>query len=134
MSIRRRNRDTLKSQAEGGNGAETAEEAELRQQAQLEERRRQSSALVGESIKRELASKEAGEKFPEVDDTDGQDPEAEFEAWKLRELMRLKREREADNAWVHCAQLSSKLTTRCADARKSEKQSKQDERYPRLCG
>ena len=104
MLIHRRNRETLKSQAEGGNGAETAEEAELRQQAQLEERRRQSSALVGESIKRELASKEAGEKFPEVDDTDGQDPEAEFEAWKLRELMRLKREREADNAWVHCVE------------------------------
>lgn len=40
------------------------------------------------------------EKLPEpgkeVDDTDGLDPEAEFEAWRLRELMRLRREKEAE--------------------------------------
>lgn len=35
------------------------------------------------------------DKFPDVDDTDGLDPEAEFEAWKLRELMRIKRDKEA---------------------------------------
>lgn len=77
---------------------EDADEAELRRQAELEKRRQHSSALVGESVKRELAAKDAGEKFPDVDDTDGLDPEAEFEAWKLRELMRLKRDREANYA------------------------------------
>ena len=30
-----------------------------------------------------------------IDDTDGRDPEAEYQAWKLRELRRLKRDREA---------------------------------------
>ena len=30
---------------------------------------------------------------PDVDDTDGIDPEGEFEAWRLRELARIKRER-----------------------------------------
>jgi microfibrillar-associated protein 1 len=31
---------------------------------------------------------------PDIDDTDGQDPEAEFEAWRLRELARIKRDKE----------------------------------------
>jgi microfibrillar-associated protein 1 len=31
---------------------------------------------------------------PDVDDTDGLDPEAEFEAWRLRELGRIKRDKE----------------------------------------
>ena len=35
-----------------------------------------------------------------MDDTDGLDPEGEFEAWKLRELTRLKRDREARYACV----------------------------------
>lgn len=38
---------------------------------------------------------EVEEVFPDVDDTDGLDPETEFEAWRLRELIRLKRERDA---------------------------------------
>jgi hypothetical protein len=38
---------------------------------------------------------EVDQVFPDVDDTDGLDPEAEFEAWKLRELKRLRRDREA---------------------------------------
>lgn len=31
---------------------------------------------------------------PDVDDTDGIDEEAEFEAWKIRELLRIKRDKE----------------------------------------
>lgn len=33
-----------------------------------------------------------------MDDTDGLDPTAEFEAWRLRELSRIKREKEAEAA------------------------------------
>lgn len=33
--------------------------------------------------------------MPDVDDTDDLDPEAEFEAWRLRELSRLTRDKEA---------------------------------------
>ena len=36
------------------------------------------------------------EEIPDVDDTDGLDPAAEFEAWRLRELGRIKTEREAE--------------------------------------
>ena len=32
--------------------------------------------------------------MPDVDDTDGLDPEGEFEAWRLRELARIRREKE----------------------------------------
>lgn len=41
-----------------------------------------------------LEEKEA--EIPDVDDTDGLDPEAEFEAWRLRELARIKRDKEAE--------------------------------------
>lgn len=46
-------------------------------------------------------NKYAGEKeedIPDVDDTDGLDPEGEFEAWRLRELARIKKEKEDEVA------------------------------------
>lgn len=42
-----------------------------------------------------MATEEASENVPDVDDTDDLDPEAEFEAWRLRELSRLTRDKEA---------------------------------------
>ncbi|KAF8213687.1 splicing factor, Prp19-binding domain-containing protein [Mycena galopus ATCC 62051] len=73
---------------------EDSEEAQRRREAEAEERRKQSHDLVAESIRRELAEKEKEEDIPDVDDTDGLDPEAEFEAWRLRELGRIKKEKE----------------------------------------
>src|ERR1700749_3272765 len=43
-----------------------------------------------------LFAEEATELIPDVDDTDGLDPEAEFEAWRLRELGRIKRDKEEE--------------------------------------
>jgi len=43
-----------------------------------------------------LAAEEKEAEIPDVDDTDGLDPEAEFEAWRLRELARIKRDKEAE--------------------------------------
>ncbi|KAJ6569592.1 splicing factor, Prp19-binding domain-containing protein [Mycena capillaripes] len=71
-----------------------SEEAQRRREAEAEERRKQSHDLVAESIRRELAEKEKEDIIPDVDDTDGLDPEAEFEAWRLRELGRIKKEKE----------------------------------------
>jgi len=34
--------------------------------------------------------------IPDIEDTDGLDPEAEFEAWRIRELARIKRDKEAE--------------------------------------
>lgn len=39
---------------------------------------------------------EKEEEVPDVDDTDGLDPAGEFEAWRLRELGRIKKEKEAE--------------------------------------
>ncbi|KAF8641066.1 hypothetical protein AX17_000710 [Amanita inopinata Kibby_2008] len=76
--------------------AQDSEDALKRKELEAEERRKQSHDMVAESIKRELAEKEKDEAIPEVDDTDGLDPEIEFEAWRLRELGRIKREKEEE--------------------------------------
>ena len=73
--------------------------------AEEESRRKQKAdELVQEQLEKNAAARMAGKKYWDddedvdgnmVDDTDGLDPEAEFAAWKLRELKRVKREREA---------------------------------------
>jgi microfibrillar-associated protein 1 len=67
-----------------------------------ERRRKAADEIVEEQIRKDIAAKEAGKKNwddeeeeDEVDDTDGLDPEAEYAAWKLRELQRIKRDRQA---------------------------------------
>lgn len=84
-----------------------------KKEQEAEERRKQSHDMVAESIRRELAESELlhsdficialisylGEKedqVPDVDDTDGLDPAGEFEAWRLRELSRIKKEKEEE--------------------------------------
>jgi microfibrillar-associated protein 1 len=77
---------------------EIAEEEEARRQEQ-------SRALVQEQVEARIAAKAAGKKdwdddvedadINAIDDTDGLDPPAEYLAWKLRELKRIKRERTA---------------------------------------
>jgi microfibrillar-associated protein 1 len=71
-----------------------------------EERRKQeqAKALVQEQVEQRIAEKNRRKKdwdddveeadINAVDDTDGLDPEAEYAAWKLRELKRIKRERQ----------------------------------------
>ncbi|KAF8973825.1 splicing factor, Prp19-binding domain-containing protein [Flammula alnicola] len=78
--------------------AQDTEEALRKKEAEAEERRKQSHDLVAESIRRELAEKEKEEEIPDVDDTDGLDPATEFEAWRLRELGRIKKEKEDELA------------------------------------
>ncbi|TFK30674.1 hypothetical protein FA15DRAFT_579639 [Coprinopsis marcescibilis] len=82
-----------------------SEEAQRKREEEAEERRKQSHAMVADSIRRELAESEADarpeekeDEVPDVDDTDGLDPEGEFEAWRLRELARIKKEKEDELA------------------------------------
>ncbi|KAF8665070.1 hypothetical protein AX16_000538 [Volvariella volvacea WC 439] len=76
--------------------AQDTEEALKKKEEEAEARKKQSHDMVAESIKRELAENEKEENFADVDDTDGLDPEGEFEAWRLRELARIKRDKEAE--------------------------------------
>ncbi|GAA6003986.1 hypothetical protein JCM10207_006499 [Rhodosporidiobolus poonsookiae] len=89
--VSKRNRDTLEERKKELD----PELQEAKREAELQKQRDASKNLVADSILRELAQKEAEVTHPDVDDTDGVDPEGEFEAWKLRELMRLKRDKEA---------------------------------------
>ncbi|KAF7305050.1 RdRP-domain-containing protein [Mycena kentingensis (nom. inval.)] len=75
---------------------EDPEEMQRKREAEAEERRKESHDMVAESIRRELAEKEKEEAIPDIDDTDGLDPEGEFEAWRLRELARIKKEKEEE--------------------------------------
>lgn len=66
-------------------------------------RKAKADAMIQEQLERNAAALAAGKKnwdddeddeVDQVDDTDGLDPETERAAWKLRELKRVKRERE----------------------------------------
>jgi microfibrillar-associated protein 1 len=80
----------------------SAEEMAAEEEARRQE---QSRALVQEQVEARIAEKAAGKKdwdddvedadINAIDDTDGVDPAAEYAAWKLRELKRIKRERTA---------------------------------------
>ena len=68
------------------------------------ERKEKANSLIQEQMDRDAAARAAGKKdwdddedlnADEVDDTDDIDPEMERAAWKLRELKRVKRDREA---------------------------------------
>ncbi|KAG7449464.1 uncharacterized protein BT62DRAFT_1003047 [Guyanagaster necrorhizus] len=91
--VPKRNRLTI---AEKEALAADSGEAQRKKELELEERKKQSHDLVAESIRRELAEKEKEDDIPDVDDTDGLDPPGEFEAWRLRELGRIKKEKEEE--------------------------------------
>ncbi|KAK9768132.1 hypothetical protein K7432_001482 [Basidiobolus ranarum] len=77
---------------------EKEEEEMLKEkELELETRKKESRQMVAEEIRREM--EDSGDddenlRPPDIDDTDGLDEEAEYEAWKLRELQRVKRDKE----------------------------------------
>lgn len=76
-------------------------------EARRAQRQEKADQLVRDQLEKEAIARSAGNRAwdddelveadeeAEIDDRDGIDPEAEYAAWKLRELKRLKREREA---------------------------------------
>ena len=71
-------------------------DAEAKAEQEVALRRKEAHDLAAATIQRQLAEKQhAATHQTEVDDTDGLDPEAEFQAWRQRELARLERDRNA---------------------------------------
>lgn len=71
-------------------------DAEAKAEAEAAVRRKEAHDLAAAAIKRQLAEQEYQDTHQtDVDDTDGLDPEAEFQAWRERELARLRRDHEA---------------------------------------
>ncbi|ORX90374.1 hypothetical protein K493DRAFT_318034 [Basidiobolus meristosporus CBS 931.73] len=77
---------------------EKEEEEKLKEkELELEARKKESRLMAAEEVRREIENPDEDEtsnRPPDIDDTDGLDEEAEYEAWKLRELQRIKRDRE----------------------------------------
>lgn len=72
------------------------ERREKREQEKVEARKRESRLLVAEVVRREQIGTEKGESSDvEIpDDTDGLDPTQEYRDWELREMRRIKRDRD----------------------------------------
>ncbi|CAO3637184.1 unnamed protein product [Cunninghamella echinulata] len=71
-----------------------AEEREQRLAEEMEKRKEESHNMLAEELKRENEKAVESDVEEDVDDTDGLNEEEEFEAWKIRELKRVKRDRE----------------------------------------
>jgi microfibrillar-associated protein 1 len=82
--------------------AELKRQEEERQRIE-EEKRKRTLEMVKEDIKADLAALQAGDDDVDIEEdvNDPETTEAEYEAWKIRELKRLKREREERNLFVH---------------------------------
>jgi microfibrillar-associated protein 1 len=97
------------TRAVGANGAQINDANDPGAEAAAALRKEKADILIRDQLEREAEARAAGKKAwdddidennqgtdeAHVDDTDGLDPAAELAAWKLRELKRVKREREA---------------------------------------
>ncbi|KAG1700108.1 hypothetical protein DVH05_011920 [Phytophthora capsici] len=86
-------RGTVKRQEEL---AAEEERRQMREQEKLETRKMESRRLVAEEIQREQdgANKDDSTDVEMPDDTDGLDPAQEYRDWELREMRRIKRDRD----------------------------------------
>ena len=104
--IKKTDRKLVNSSSTGEIGIISAASHGISQDDEEEARRKEMADLmIKDKLERDAAARAAGKKNwddddevgeeDEVDDTDDLDPDAELAAWKVRELKRLKRDREA---------------------------------------
>ncbi|KAH6571721.1 hypothetical protein BASA62_003730 [Batrachochytrium salamandrivorans] len=69
------------------------DDAEKTRLEKLKDRKKESRDLVDEVLQKELSEAQVAAETLDIDDTDGIDEVAEYEAWKLRELLRIMKDR-----------------------------------------
>jgi microfibrillar-associated protein 1 len=99
--IRKNQREAINSSANGAGPPKTSQDAQWEdEQARKKER---ADAMIQEGLEKQAQARAAGKKHwddednivDDIDDTDDLDPDAEYAAWKLREIKRLKRDQDA---------------------------------------
>ena len=83
----------------GRQEAERAREAEAAAaRAAAAARKQASHDMAAEHVRQEIRAAQKEREHVEIDDTDGVDPDAEFAAWRARELVRIRRVQDAEAA------------------------------------
>lgn len=119
LFVRKRDRTTV--------GAKDVEQQlekqqELEEKRMAKERRRAALRLVEESVKKDLEKAKPESNEPQLNDvcTDDENDEVEYEAWKLRELKRIKRDRDEKEALERERLEAERLRNMTEEERKAE--------------
>lgn len=119
LFVRKRDRTTVSTK-----DAEVVEEKQQEYESKrvAKERRRHALRLVEESVKKDLEKAKPESNEPQLNDvcTDDENDEVEYEAWKLRELKRVKRDRDEKEALERERLEAERLRNMTEEERKAE--------------